>query len=155
MFLALCATGRRWPQLTCKERRCMTRDSEWNLKPDKIKLGKDLGLRPGRTGWDTLQWEMWSQHLVTSLDHFLGNPFYRVEYRLSREITGTYEGLQSFLLRRCFKPRIAIYFFFFFLVTVENKESSNSCAIFFKNTKCAVRNFKLFPLPIVPWIQST
>lgn len=78
------------------------------VKPEtaKIKLAQ-------KDPWseDTLQWEMWIQHLLTSSDHFLGNPFYRADCGLSREITETWEGLQSFLLGKCFQPRFAIYHF--------------------------------------------
>lgn len=34
---------------------------------------------------------------------FLGNPLYRADCRLSGKITETWEGLQSFLLGKCFK----------------------------------------------------
>lgn len=117
------------------------RTNEWNLKPDKIKLGKKpYSLNPERIAWNTLQRETWIQYLLTSSDRFLGNPFYRAVYRLSREITGTCEGLQSLLLGRCFKLRIAIYFS---LVTVGNKELLYSCATVFRSTQCAIRNVAL------------
>lgn len=50
----LYATGREWPRLACKEGRCMTRTSKWNLTPDKLKLG---------------QKELWCKAWENRLDH--------------------------------------------------------------------------------------
>lgn len=119
----------------------MTRTSKWNLKADKIKLGKKAYcLNPERIDWNTLQRETWIQCLLTSSGHFPGNLFYRVDYRLSREMTGTCGGLQSLLLATCLKLKIAIYLS---LVTVGNKEFLDSCATVFRSTQCAIRNVTL------------